>query len=105
MVFAPPTVLYRFYKTNIIEASNAKRYALNSWEGATPEARQAYVGADSFDEYYDKIPKELPNLRYGRNVDVRLPLVLDSNILGTGGPSRHGWSNRLGWGSSSKNTG
>jgi len=40
---------------------------LNSWEGATPEARQAYVGGDSFDEYYNKTPKELTNLRHDTN--------------------------------------
>jgi len=56
-----------FYSTNIVEDSNVRRYALNSWEGATPEARKAYGSPDSFDEYYGKMPKKIPNLRHDIN--------------------------------------
>ena len=56
-------VKFRFYSTNIVEDSNVKRYALNSWQGATPEVRKAYGSPDSFDEYYGKMPKKIPNLR------------------------------------------
>ena len=42
-----------------------KQYAQNSWNGASEDARKAYArGAKSFEEYYEKAPKEIPNLRY-----------------------------------------
>ena len=56
--------LSRFYSTNIVEASNVKRYALKAWEGAAPEVRKAYGAADSFEDHFvNNVPKTIPNLR------------------------------------------
>ena len=60
----PCFIVIRFYKTDIVEDSNVKRYALTSWEGASPDVRKAYGAGDSFDDYYNKMPKKIPNLRY-----------------------------------------
>ena len=55
----------RFYKTNIVEESNVKRYALTAWDNASPEVRKAYGVGDSFDEFFAKRhSKPIPNLRY-----------------------------------------
>jgi len=53
-----------FYNTNIVDELNRRQYAKNSWDGATEEARKAYGrGAKSFDELWDRAPKDIPNLR------------------------------------------
>ena len=58
------SIAFRFYKTNIVEASNLTRYASNAWECASPEVRKAYGAGDSFEDYYKRTNKKIPNLRY-----------------------------------------
>ena len=55
---------FRGYATKILGDSNIKRYALTSWDHASPEARKAYYAEESFDAYFAQSPmKVAPRLR------------------------------------------